>query len=95
MKLHIELLVVDFHLEGCRSLKEKRSRLVGLRDKLGRQPNFAVCQSDFLDSHQHAQWSFVAAASDKKIVDRILESVEEAVDESVDAVVVGIHRERL
>lgn len=93
--MHIELMVVTFHLDGCRSLKEKRSRLSGIRDRLGKQPNLAVCQSDYQDEHQRAQWAFVAAASNKTVVERILNSVEETVDGDYDAVVVDAHREQL
>ena len=93
--MHIEMMVVTFHLDGCRSLKEKRSRLSGLRDRLGKQPNLAVCQCDFQDEHQRAQWAFIAAASNKTVVDRILNSVDEVVDGDFDAVVVDSYRERL
>ena len=48
------LLSINFHLGGCRSLKEKRQRLSGIRDRYGRPANVAVCESDFQDSHQRA-----------------------------------------
>ena len=41
--LHIAVLRLRFHLEGCGSLKDKRQRLCGLRDRFGRLPGYG-CQ---------------------------------------------------
>ncbi|MFK7916113.1 MAG: DUF503 family protein, partial [Pseudomonadales bacterium] len=38
-------LQVRFVLHGCRSLKDKRKRLRGLRDRFGKQTGLAVCES--------------------------------------------------
>ncbi|MFH1038612.1 MAG: DUF503 domain-containing protein [PVC group bacterium] len=93
--MKIRLLVVDFHLPGCRSLKEKRQRIRGIRDRFGKQVNLAVCESGYQDDHQRAQWSFVAVASDQKTVDRMLADLEERLELAVDGVVVGMAREHL
>lgn len=91
--LRIGVLTMEFHLDGCRSLKEKRQRLSGLRERLGRSPNVAVCEHDYQDSHQRAAWSFVAVAADHKTVERTLVKIERDIQESTDAVVVGVERE--
>ena len=91
--MRIGVLTMEFHLEGCRSLKEKRQRLSGLRDRFGWASNVAVCEHAFQDSHQRAQWSFVAVAAEQHVVERTLGSIERGVQENVDAVVVGIERE--
>ncbi len=41
--LHIAVLRLRFHLEGYASLKDKRRRLCGLRDRFGRLPGYG-CQ---------------------------------------------------
>jgi uncharacterized protein YlxP (DUF503 family) len=87
--LHIAVLTLRFHLDGCASLKEKRQRLAGLRDRFGRQPNIAVCESDNQDVLQSAEWSFVVAAGSRALVDRTIADVETFVAESVDARVAG------
>ncbi len=84
--LHIGLLTVEFHLPGCHGLKEKRRRLIRLRDHWGRQTNLAVCESDFQDEHQRAVWSFAAVSSSKKVVRQMLQRVEDALESDVDAV---------
>ena len=83
--LHIAVLRLRFHLEGCGSLKDKRQRLSGLRDRFGRLPGIAVCESDAHDSLAEAEWSFVAAGGSRQITDRLVADVETFVAESVDA----------
>lgn len=94
MAATIVSLVIEFHLPGCRSLKEKRSALNGLRQKFGRQPNLACCESDHHDVLERSQWTFVAASGSAKIVDSMLNQLETYADEELDAVIIGSYRER-
>ena len=89
------LLQLDLYFNGCRSLKEKRRRLKGLRDRVGRSVNVAVCESGHQDSHQRSEWSIIAAAADAVVVEQILAEVERTVQFSVDAELVGVQREWL
>ncbi len=93
--MNVRLLTVDFHLGGCRSLKEKRQRLKGLRDRFGRAPNVAVCESAYQDTHQRAQWSFIAAAASGKVVEKVLGEILESIESTVDAQLVGVQQETL
>ena len=86
--MKIGLLTLQFRLNACHSLKEKRGRLRRLKDKYGRIPNIAVCESDFHDSLQQAQWSFIAIANDKKIVERSLGKIADEIALSIDAMIV-------
>ncbi len=95
MRLKCCLLQFDLHLQGCRSLKEKRRRLKGLHARLGRAVNVAVCESGHQDSHQRSEWSVIAAAADAVIVERILADLERTVQLLVDAQLVGVRREWL
>lgn len=87
--MHIGVLAIDFHLSGCRSLKEKRQRLRRLRDKFGRIANLAVCESRHQDSLRRAVWSVLAVAADAKVVEQALAEVEQWVVSTLDATVVG------
>ncbi len=91
--MRIGVLRVCFTLPGCRSLKEKRQRLGGLRERFGKQVNVAVCESDFQDAHDRAEWSFVAAALTGRLIDQMLGDIEHRIIESVDATISGIDRE--
>ena len=89
----IGLLRVSLVLPGCRSLKEKRQRLGGLRERFGRQVNVAVCESNFQDVHDRAEWSFVAAALTSRLVEQTLSEIEQRIVETVDANVAQFVRE--
>ncbi len=89
------LLQLELYFSGCRSLKEKRKRLKGLRDRLGKAVNVAVCESGHQDSHQRSQWSVIAAAADAVVVEKILTEIERSVQFSVDGELVGVQREWL
>jgi len=91
----IGVLTVDFYVSGCRSLKEKRQRLNGIRERYGRAHNVAVCESDHQDLLQRAQWTFVAAAASRDVVDRALTDIERNLQGSVDAELVDVRREWL
>ena len=93
--MQIGVLTLSFNLPGCRSLKEKRQRLGGLKERFGRQPGLAVCESAYSDAHQRAQWSFVAAAQTLRLVEKTLGDVERKVVETVDAQLVDVAREIL
>ncbi|MCZ6710500.1 MAG: DUF503 domain-containing protein [Gammaproteobacteria bacterium] len=93
--MNVALMRIDFHLSGCRSLKDKRQRLRGIRDRFGRTPNVAVCESGYPDSLQRAQWSFVAASGSADVVEQTLGEIERNLQLSVDAEVVEVWREWL
>ena len=81
----IGILILEFQLPGCRSLKEKRRRLSGVRDRFGRQPNVAICESGLQDSHQRAEWTYVVAASDRPVVEQTLAQIERYILDYLDA----------
>lgn len=93
--MHVGIMTVKFHLNGCRSLKEKRQRLGGLRERFGKAVNVAVCESGHQDSLQRAQWTFAAVASTGVVVEKTLTEILTALELSVDAQLVGVEREIL
>ncbi|MDP8213671.1 MAG: DUF503 domain-containing protein [Candidatus Euphemobacter frigidus] len=93
--MRASLLVINIRLPGCRSLKEKRHRVRGIRDRFGKQSRLAVCESDYQNDHQRAQWTFIAMASDQKSVDRMLTNLEDRLEMVVDGVIASVHREHL
>lgn len=93
--MHVGLLQIEFFLSGCRSLKEKRQRLGGIREKYGRTANVAVSESAHQDTHQRAQWSFVAIATSLDVVERTLSEIERSLQATVDAQLVSAEREWL
>ncbi len=90
----IGVLTAEFRLSSCHSLKDKRRALSGLRDRTGRHPNVAVCESDYADDLRRAQWSFVTIGPDRNAVDRAFVRIEELL-EKVDADIADLYREYL
>ena len=86
--MHIGILTLQFHLEGCASLKEKRKRLSGLRDRFGRKTSIAVCEYGCQDAWQKAEWGFVAAASSRSAVKGLIDNIEREVSENFDGRIV-------
>jgi uncharacterized protein YlxP (DUF503 family) len=86
---------IDFRLHGCRSLKEKRQRLKGIRERFGRAHNVAVSESGHSDTLQRAEYVFVAVAASPDVVERTLMDIELTVQTTVDAELIAVHREWL
>ncbi|XOV85056.1 MAG: DUF503 domain-containing protein [bacterium] len=93
--MNIACLTIVFRLHGCHSLKDKRQRLAGLRDRFGKQTQVAVCESADADSLNRAQWSFIAAAGSKSVIQKIFSDIETFVTTSLDAEVVDIRKQWL
>jgi len=93
--LKVAVLRVLIRLPGCRSLKEKRGRLTGLRERYGRNPQLAVCETNHHDMHDLAAWAFVGAASSALVVEQILTEIGSELPLRVDGEVVSITREWL
>ncbi len=93
--MSIGLLRIDFYLGGCRSLKEKRQRLKGIRERFGRAHNVAVSESGHQDLLQRAEWTFVATAASRDVVEQALMDIERTLQMTVDAELIAIRREWL
>lgn len=83
----IASLSLDIHLPACHSLKEKRGRLRGLRDKFGKDPGIAMAESGFHDIHDRAQWCVVAIAADGSLVESRLRKIEDYIRNNIDGYV--------
>ncbi|MFL0808963.1 MAG: DUF503 domain-containing protein [Agarilytica sp.] len=83
--MHIALLRLSFYLHGCSSLKEKRGRLSGLRDKFGAHKHIAVCEADDQDSWQKAKWNFVVIGLEKGMIDSSFNKIIDHCQHQVDA----------
>ena len=82
------LLTLTFRLEGCSSLKERRQRLSGLRDRFGRLPQIAVCEEPS-DNLKHACWQFLALTQARPQAEQLLTGIEQYAAAELDAVVIG------
>ncbi|MFG6160278.1 DUF503 domain-containing protein [Halomonas sp. 1390] len=93
--MHITILTLTISLPGCRSLKEKRQRMGGLHERLGRHPAIAVCESGHHDRHDASEWTFVAVGPTSRAVASLCSEIEETCLQRVDGRVMEVTRERL
>ncbi len=75
----------DLHLEGCQSLKDKRSVLQSLKAELRRKLNVAVAEVGQQDLWQRASLACAAVGADRRVVEAILRQAD-AVVEAMDGV---------
>lgn len=75
----VGLLSIELHLPGLRSLKEKRSVLRSLKDRL-RKLNVAIAEVDHQDLWQRARLAVVAVSATRDGVDRSLEAAVGEID---------------
>ncbi len=94
-RVRVKLLVIEFHLSGCRSLKEKRRRMGGIKDRFARRAMLALLETGFQDEHTHSEWSFVIVAHNRKMIDQCVAEVERDCQLIVDGVISRIHTEDL
>lgn len=71
----VGLLSVELHIDGARSLKEKRFVVRGLKDRLRSRFNASVAEVEFQDLWQRAGLAVVIVGSSRAQVDRELAAV--------------------
>jgi len=86
--------VWDLHLEGCHSLKEKRSVLQSLKAELRRGLNVAVAEVDHQDKWQRAGMACTTVGSDRRVAEETLRAADRIVEAAggvriMDTAVVG------
>lgn len=90
--MKIALLEILIRLSGCRSLKEKRGRLGGIRDRFGRNTQIAVCESDHQDIHDFAAFAFVVTATAAPVIEQIFNEIESDLPSRIDGEVISMQR---
>jgi uncharacterized protein len=72
--------VWELLLPGCASLKEKRSVVKGLKDRLHRQFNVSVAETAHQDVHQRAEIAACVVSNDRRHADSVLSSADRLVE---------------
>jgi uncharacterized protein YlxP (DUF503 family) len=91
--LVVASLTWDLALPGCSSLKEKRSVVRSLRERLRARFNVSVAETDFQDVHARAQLTVVLVATDGRFAESVLERADRLVEQHGGAVITGVRRE--
>jgi hypothetical protein len=83
----------ELSLPGCASLKEKRSVIRSLRDRLRAKFNVSVAETGLQDAHARAEISIALVATDRRLAESMLDKVDGFVEEHSGAVIVRLDRE--
>ena len=77
---HIGCLTAEFLIPEAHSLKEKRSVLKRMKDRVRNQFNVSLAETGYQDKWQRSQWTFCAVGSDKVYVEGALQKLIEFLD---------------
>ena len=83
----------ELSLPGCRSLKEKRSVVRSLRDRLQAKFNVSVAETGFQDISNRAELSLALVASDGRFAESTLSKADGFVEAHGGAIIVRVRRE--
>ncbi|HIF22597.1 MAG TPA: DUF503 domain-containing protein [Gemmatimonadetes bacterium] len=86
-------LTWDLALPGCSSLKEKRSVIRSLRDRLRHKFNVSVSETDFQDVKARAQLTIALVASDGRLAESSLDKLDRFVENHGGASITSVRRE--
>lgn len=87
--------VIAWELEvfGCHSLKEKRSVVKSLKDRLHRSFNVSVAETGHHDVWQRAELTACVVSGDRRQAEAVLESADRLVAEEARARIIDSFRE--
>jgi hypothetical protein len=77
----VGLLAIEFYLPGARSLKDKRTVLRTVKDRVRARFNVAIAEVEHQDLWQRAGLGVVAIGTDRAQVDRDLAAVADAIEQ--------------
>ncbi len=80
--MHVAVRTWELHLEGCHSLKDKRSVLKPLTAALRRLLNVSVAETGHQDLWQRAEIACAAVGSDRRVVEEMLRSADQVIEET-------------
>ena len=93
--MHILLIKLDLKITHARSLKDKRSQIKSLKDRISSRFNASVAEIDALDSWQQAVIGICMISNDKSYLDKQYSLVETMVLEYTELELINMTREWL
>ena len=93
--MHILLIKLDLKITHARSLKDKRSQIKSLKDRISSRFNASVAEIDALDNWQQAVMGVCMISNDKSYLDKQYSLVETMVLEYTELELISMTREWL
>lgn len=91
----IGLLKIDLHIQNSGSLKEKRMVTKSLKDRLRRQFNITVTETDNHDKWQAASLGIATISTDTKYANQVLSQVVNFIENAKEAEIIKYEIEML
>lgn len=86
-------LIIQLHLPGCTSLKEKRFVLNSLKDRLHGRFNVALCETGYQDKWQRSELGLVTIAGSRKGIDKAVQALVSFLEKQEKAVLIECDKE--
>ncbi len=93
--MHVLLIKLDLKIPYAHSLKDKRSQIKSLKDRLSSRLNASVAEIDALDNWQQAIIGVCIISNDRSYLDKQYSLVETLVLEYTELELINITREWL
>ena len=91
--IHVLLLVVDCHIPHARSLKQKRTVVKSLIDRLRARFNASVAETGFLDEWQRSVVAISLVSNNRRYLQQQIDAVEQLLTSATgDLSVTGIEQ---
>ncbi len=78
----VAVLTVDLYLPGATSLKDKRTILRRIKDRVGKKFNISIAEIDFLDKWQRARLGIAQVGNDYKYLEKSINTVFKIIDDN-------------
>jgi uncharacterized protein YlxP (DUF503 family) len=93
--LFVSLLTIELMIPWARSLKDKRSAVRGLKDRLRSRFNASVAEVDYQDKWQRAVLAVCILGGDKRQLESDMTRVRQLCEEAQDLQIAGMHQQWL
>lgn len=93
--MHILLITLELHIPLAHSLKDKRSQIKSLKDRISHRFNVSIAEIDFLDDWQRAMLGICIISSDKSYLDKQYSLIESVVIDYSELEIAKVTREWL
>ncbi len=77
--MFVSIVRIELHLPGCSSLKDKRSVVHGLKERIRQRTHAAVAEVDHQDLWQRAALGVALVSGERGQLDGLLQSVRNVV----------------
>jgi uncharacterized protein YlxP (DUF503 family) len=78
--MFVGIVRIELHLPGASSLKDKRSIVTGLKERIRQRARASVAEVDHLELWQRAALGVAVVSGERRQVDELLQTVRSLVD---------------